>query len=271
MRRNAARHPDHHPGVALPDDHLAGARDPRRRRGRDRRRDPRRRPVQARLAPGADPGAARRTRQGRGRRRSSGSGSRPPSGRWSGSRSSWSGPKRECEIVDAGRKELDLEIVVPVEDMTEPGAPGDRTRAPRTTRPARADARPGGQPRSIWPAIYPELLKLVREHTSTIIFVNNRRGAERLAKRLNELAQRGGPRRSFRQQSTRATDSPRPGRLRASRAAAATPSRSPAPTTARSPTRSGRRRGAAEVRASSPASSPPRRSSSASTWARSTS
>jgi ATP-dependent Lhr-like helicase len=42
--------------------------------------------------------------------------------------------------------------------------------------------------RSIWPAIYPELLKLVREHTSTIIFVNNRRGAERLAKRLNELA-----------------------------------------------------------------------------------
>ena len=42
--------------------------------------------------------------------------------------------------------------------------------------------------RSIWPAIYPELLKLVREHTSTIIFVNSRRGAERLAKRLNELA-----------------------------------------------------------------------------------
>ncbi len=46
----------------------------------------------------------------------------------------------------------------------------------------------GSNTRSIWPAIYPELLKLVREHTSTIIFVNNRRGAERLAKRLNELA-----------------------------------------------------------------------------------
>ena len=42
--------------------------------------------------------------------------------------------------------------------------------------------------RSIWPAIYPELLKLVQEHRSTIIFVNNRRGAERLAVRLNELA-----------------------------------------------------------------------------------
>ena len=33
------------------------------------------------------------------------------------------GPKRKCEIVNAGvRKDLDLQIVVPVEDMTEPGA-----------------------------------------------------------------------------------------------------------------------------------------------------
>ena len=42
--------------------------------------------------------------------------------------------------------------------------------------------------KSIWPAIYPELLELVRAHRSTIVFVNNRRGAERLALRLNELA-----------------------------------------------------------------------------------
>jgi len=41
---------------------------------------------------------------------------------------------------------------------------------------------------SIWPAIYPELLKLVRAHNSTIVFVNNRRSAERVALRLNELA-----------------------------------------------------------------------------------
>ena len=46
----------------------------------------------------------------------------------------------------------------------------------------------GATRRSIWPAIYPELLELVQQHNSTIIFVNNRRGAERLAKRLNELA-----------------------------------------------------------------------------------
>src|ERR671911_258403 len=41
---------------------------------------------------------------------------------------------------------------------------------------------------SIWPSIYPEILRLVREHRSTIVFVNNRRLAERLALRLNELA-----------------------------------------------------------------------------------
>jgi ATP-dependent Lhr-like helicase len=94
------------------------------------------------------------------------------------------GPNRACEIVDAGRtKELDLQIVVPVEDMSEPGAPAF---------PSADGNPPEGEPlvhqRSIWPAIYPELLKLVREHTSTIIFVNARRAAERLAKRLNELA-----------------------------------------------------------------------------------
>jgi ATP-dependent Lhr-like helicase len=94
------------------------------------------------------------------------------------------GPKRECEIVDAGiAKELDLEIVVPVEDMSEPGAPAFPSADGNPT-----EGEPLAHVRSIWPAIYPELLKLVQEHTSTIVFVNNRRAAERLAKRLNELA-----------------------------------------------------------------------------------
>jgi ATP-dependent Lhr-like helicase len=93
------------------------------------------------------------------------------------------GPKRECKIVDAGvAKELDLEIVVPVEDMADPGAS-----AYPSSDGNPADGEPLVHVRSIWPAIYPELLKLVRQHTSTIIFVNNRRAAERLAKRLNEL------------------------------------------------------------------------------------
>src|SRR6185437_14899443 len=39
------------------------------------------------------------------------------------------------------------------------------------------------------PSIYPALLRLVEAHRSTILFVNNRRLAERLALRLNELAE----------------------------------------------------------------------------------
>ena len=94
------------------------------------------------------------------------------------------GPKRDCEVVDAGRtKELDLEIVVPVEDMSEPGAPN----FPNSDG-VPAEGEPNAHVRSIWPAIYPELLKLVQEHKSTIVFVNARRAAERIAKRLNELA-----------------------------------------------------------------------------------
>ena len=124
------------------------------------------------------------------RRRSppSESGCRRRSGRSSGSASSWSGSGRECTIVDASKpKELDLEIVVPVEDMTEPDASVEKR------RDGGDSGLPEPQPydatqRSIWPAIYPRLLELVQEHTSTIVFVNNRRGAERIAKRLNEMA-----------------------------------------------------------------------------------
>jgi ATP-dependent helicase Lhr and Lhr-like helicase len=95
------------------------------------------------------------------------------------------GPKRECRIVDAGRtKALDLEIVVPVEDMSDPGAPA----YPSEDGVPPSEIEPSAHVRSIWPAIYPKLLELVQSHTSTIIFVNNRRASERLAKRLNELA-----------------------------------------------------------------------------------
>ncbi|HVQ60203.1 MAG TPA: DEAD/DEAH box helicase [Solirubrobacterales bacterium] len=95
------------------------------------------------------------------------------------------GPKRECKIVDAGHKKaLDLEIVVPVDDMADPGAPA----YPSEDGVPPTEVEPSAHIRSIWPAIYPKLLELVQEHTSTIIFVNNRRASERLAKRLNELA-----------------------------------------------------------------------------------
>ena len=88
------------------------------------------------------------------------------------------GGDRPVRIADAGsRRELDLKVIVPVEDMS---------------RPANfvpISPEPGPEQRSsIWPALYPELLELVRAHRSTLIFVNNRRLAERLAARINELA-----------------------------------------------------------------------------------
>ena len=43
-------------------------------------------------------------------------------------------------------------------------------------------------PPSIWTAIHPRLLELIQRHRSTLIFVNSRRLAERLAGALNELA-----------------------------------------------------------------------------------
>jgi ATP-dependent Lhr-like helicase len=45
---------------------------------------------------------------------------------------------------------------------------------------------------SIWPSIYPRILELIQSHRSTIIFCNARRQAERLAARLNELAEEQG-------------------------------------------------------------------------------
>ncbi len=91
---------------------------------------------------------------------------------------------RPVTIVDAGvRKPLEIEVVVPVDDM---GALGELVDAPDGDAAAAPAART-----SIWPAIHPRLLELVQEHRSTLIFVNARRLAERLATRLNELAHDG--------------------------------------------------------------------------------
>src|SRR4051794_32228563 len=93
------------------------------------------------------------------------------------------GPRRRCTVVDTGvRKPLDVQIHVPVESMVEPGDAGVEL------DPFEGTGQEATR-KSIWPAMYPKLLELVRAHRSTLIFVNNRRGAERLALRLNELAE----------------------------------------------------------------------------------
>ena len=96
---------------------------------------------------------------------------------------------RPVTIVDTGvRKTLNIDVVVPVEDMGDLGresAPGELHSGPATA--ALAPRRT-----SIWPSIYPKVLDQILDHRSTIIFCNARRAAERLAAHLNELAQERG-------------------------------------------------------------------------------
>src|SRR5207253_4433832 len=87
------------------------------------------------------------------------------------------------------RKRLDLEVVVPIEDMANP---------PAIEEPASGGSVLGAEVRaearsSIWPSIYPRLLELIQQQRSTLIFVNSRRLAERLAQRLNELHEQHNP------------------------------------------------------------------------------
>jgi len=89
---------------------------------------------------------------------------------------------RPVSVVDAGMvKSLDLQVIVPVDDMSEPGAT-------TPARPHLPGARSVEARSSIWPHVHPHILDLILAHHTTIVFVNARRLAERLAARLNELA-----------------------------------------------------------------------------------
>jgi ATP-dependent helicase Lhr and Lhr-like helicase len=106
------------------------------------------------------------------------------------------GGDRAVSIVDTHRPPaLDLEVVVTVDDMTRPvvetadggfevlgeGQPGSGSLM-------LADHDEATRQYGIWPAVYPKLVELIREHQSTIVFVNSRGLCERLAQRLNETA-----------------------------------------------------------------------------------
>ena len=70
---------------------------------------------------------------------------------------------REVAIVDAGRRrEMDLSVISPVPDFSLLSAEG------------------------VWPSVVRHLQHLIRSHRTTLLFVNNRRLAERLAAKLNE-------------------------------------------------------------------------------------
>jgi ATP-dependent Lhr-like helicase len=87
---------------------------------------------------------------------------------------------RPVTVVNAGaRKLLELKVEVPVEDMARLGEIQEQPSGPASQGPKRT---------SIWQSIHPRLLEIIQGRTSTLIFVNARRIAERLAGALNELA-----------------------------------------------------------------------------------
>ncbi|MFI9555218.1 ATP-dependent helicase [Nonomuraea endophytica] len=88
------------------------------------------------------------------------------------------GARPAAVVQPPSDKRIEVEVVVPVEDMTEmearPGEPQDDFAEPVN--------------RSIWPHVEDKLFDLIEAHSSTIVFANSRRLAERLCTRLNELA-----------------------------------------------------------------------------------
>lgn len=87
---------------------------------------------------------------------------------------------RPVTIVNAAApKQMKLRIEVPVEDMARLGEMEEIPSGPASQTPRRI---------SIWNAIHPRLLEIIRERNSTILFVNARQTAERLAGALNDLA-----------------------------------------------------------------------------------
>ena len=123
-------------------------------------------------------------------------------------------------VQPPSHKQWDLRVSVPVADMTDPGyvqpRAGEPTQAPPSDE-ATAPSAPGGPPApddgfeagvgpvlpddqdgfwnpapdpaeraSIWPHVEREVVDLVSQQTSTLVFANSRRLAERLTSRLNE-------------------------------------------------------------------------------------
>jgi ATP-dependent helicase Lhr and Lhr-like helicase len=81
--------------------------------------------------------------------------------------------ERPVSIVDAGAgKQLEIRVMMPASELVSEPEPGDGSKTPP----------------SIWAGIHPFILEQINSHRTTLIFVNSRRLAERLALALNELA-----------------------------------------------------------------------------------
>lgn len=89
---------------------------------------------------------------------------------------------RPVEVVrPPSTKEWDLDVVVPIADMS---ALGEVVEDDLSGPAAGAERRA-----SIWPHVEERIVDLVAQHRSTLVFANSRRLAERLTSRLNEIWQ----------------------------------------------------------------------------------
>lgn len=88
--------------------------------------------------------------------------------------------ERDVTIIDASEKRsVELSICMPLGDQVDAAADEFNVVGNAASSPV---------PGSIWPAIYPRLVSLIRAHRSTMVFVNSRRLAERLAAAVNDTA-----------------------------------------------------------------------------------
>ncbi|AZZ48017.1 ATP-dependent helicase [Rathayibacter rathayi] len=83
-------------------------------------------------------------------------------------------------VAPASEKQWDLRVVVPVEDMSELGT--------AAAQDGSTMGATGPQSGSIWPHVEESIVDRVLAHTSSIVFANSRRLAERLTARLNEIS-----------------------------------------------------------------------------------
>lgn len=114
---------------------------------------------------------------------------------------------REVSLVNPpSEKRWDLEVVVPVPDLAAIGSPTGDLSGPAAGDPERtsiysslrssgsslpsgelSQARLSAQASSIWPHVEERIVDQIAAHSSTLVFVNSRRLAERLTARLNEI------------------------------------------------------------------------------------
>ncbi len=191
VRPHAAGRAGHHAGVAVPAAHLGGPRVVARRAHGHPGRGARGGGHQARRAPRAVAGAARRAARARPAQRIGLSATVRPLDEVA----TFLAGARPVEIVQPpAAKTIEVAVEVPVPDL----AALDERPAPGSSDEEVVGSAAGTAQRpSIWPAVERRLLDLVRQHRSTIVFANSRRLAERLDGAAERARGRGGGRRRW--------------------------------------------------------------------------